>query len=141
MFSRQTHVAIWNFHDAQYICTSSVWSWGWGVHGQLGLRSVEEKLVPTHASLLDECNVTLISAGYGHSTVLTADVRLNMNLCMHVYMYVCILPIYMYICVMYVCTCTCNLFHNHRHILIFLLHGFLHDWTMYQGKVLTFGNG
>ena len=60
------------------------------MHGQLGLQSVEEKLVPTHASLLDEWNVTLISAGYGHSTVLTADVRLDMNL--YKYAYTCIVP-------------------------------------------------
>ena len=53
----------------------SVWSWGWGVHGQLGLQSVEEKLLPTHAALLDDWNVSAISAGYGHSAVLTSDVR------------------------------------------------------------------
>ena len=44
------------------------------MHGQLGLQSVEEKLLPTHATLLDEWNVSVISAGYGHSAVLTADV-------------------------------------------------------------------
>lgn len=59
-----------------------MWSWGWGVHGQLGLQSVEEKLLPTRASLLDEWNVTVISAGYGHSAVLTVNVSelLQINL-------------------------------------------------------------
>ena len=51
-----------------------LWSWGWGVHGQLGLESVDNKLLPTHASLLDAWQVSFIAAGYGHSAVLTAEV-------------------------------------------------------------------
>ena len=63
-------------HDLKCcIILFSVWSWGWGVHGHLGLQSVEDKLLPTHATLLDEWNVSVIAAGYGHSAVLTADVR------------------------------------------------------------------
>ena len=54
-----------------------LWSWGWGVHGQLGLESVDNKLLPTHASLLDAWQVSFISAGYGHSAVLTAEVMSN----------------------------------------------------------------
>lgn len=43
---------------------------------------MEEKLLPTRASLLDEWNVTVISAGYGHSAVLTVNVSelLQINL-------------------------------------------------------------
>ncbi len=51
-----------------------VWSWGWGVHGQLGLQSADDKLVPTYAPLLDGYHVSLVAAGYGHSAVLTAEV-------------------------------------------------------------------
>ena len=51
-----------------------VWSWGWGVHGQLGLRSVDDKAVPTHSTLLDNKQVSFIAAGYGHSAILTAEV-------------------------------------------------------------------
>ena len=64
-----------------------VWSWGWGVHGQLGLKSVDDRATPTHSSLLDNKQVSYIAAGYGHSAILTAEVR---NLvCMYVCMYVC----------------------------------------------------
>ncbi len=51
-----------------------VWSWGWGVHGQLGLRSVDDRAVPTHSNLLDNKQVSFIAAGYGHSAILTAEV-------------------------------------------------------------------
>ncbi|CAI8053290.1 Ultraviolet-B receptor UVR8 [Geodia barretti] len=61
------------YHSLALSDDHSVWSWGWGVHGQLGLQSVDEKLLPTHATLLDERNVSVISAGYGHSAVLTVD--------------------------------------------------------------------
>ena len=44
------------------------------MHGQLGLESVDNKLLPTHASLLDAWQVSFIAAGYGHSAVLTAEV-------------------------------------------------------------------
>ena len=44
------------------------------MHGQLGLESVDNKLLPTHASLLDSWQVSFIAAGYGHSAVLTAEV-------------------------------------------------------------------
>ncbi len=45
------------------------------MHGQLGLRSADDKLVPTHAVLLDGYHVSLVAAGYGHSAVLTAEAR------------------------------------------------------------------
>ena len=40
---------------------------------------MEEKLLPTHITLLDEWNVSVISAGYGHSAVLTTDVSIYNN--------------------------------------------------------------
>ena len=49
------------------------------MHGQLGLESVDNKLLPTHASLLDAWQVSFISAGYGHSAVLTAEVMSNIH--------------------------------------------------------------
>ena len=52
-----------------------VWSWGWGVHGQLGLRTVEDKVTPTHSNLLDNMKVSYIAAGSGHSAILTCEVR------------------------------------------------------------------
>ena len=51
-----------------------VWSWGWGVHGQLGLKSVDDKSLPAHVILLDKWQVSFIAAGYGHSAVLSSEV-------------------------------------------------------------------
>ena len=51
-----------------------VWSWGWGVHGQLGVGSIEDSLLPTHVTALDEYEVTLLAAGCSHSAALTSQV-------------------------------------------------------------------
>ena len=51
-----------------------VWSWGWGVHGQLGVGSIEDSLLPTHVAALDEYEVTHLAAGYSHSAALTSQV-------------------------------------------------------------------
>ena len=51
-----------------------VWSWGWGVHGQLGVGIIEDSLLPTHVTALDEYEVTHLAAGYSHSAALTSQV-------------------------------------------------------------------
>lgn len=61
----------------QYHCLAldgdqRVWSWGWGVHGQLGLQSTDDRLFPVHVSVLDYKEISFIAAGYGHSAVLTS---------------------------------------------------------------------
>lgn len=54
-----------------------VWSWGWGVHGQLGVGSIEDVLLPTHVTALDEYEVTQLAAGYSHSAALTTQVSVH----------------------------------------------------------------
>lgn len=56
-----------------------MWSWGWGVHGQLGVGSIEDVLLPTHIAGLDECEITQLAAGYSHSAVLSAKVFFCLN--------------------------------------------------------------
>lgn len=51
-----------------------VWSWGWGVHGQLGVGGIEDVLLPTHVTALDEYEVTQFAAGYSHSAVISSQV-------------------------------------------------------------------
>lgn len=53
------------------------------MHGQLGLQNVDDMLLPTHAPLLDEWQVSFIAAGYGHSAVLTAEVSTVFILIIH----------------------------------------------------------
>ena len=52
--------------------TLRVFSWGWGVHGQLGHGMVEDQLQPCHITSLDSVKVTQMSAGYCHSLVISA---------------------------------------------------------------------
>lgn len=70
-----TELGMWSLPTV--LCR--VWSWGWGVHGQLGLRSVDDRAVPTHSNLLDNKQVSFIAAGYGHSAILTAEVSWIMS--------------------------------------------------------------
>ena len=63
-----------HYHSMALSADHRVWSWGWGVHGQLGVGSIEDALLPTHVQTLDEYQVTALAAGYSHSAVLTAQV-------------------------------------------------------------------
>ncbi len=76
MYTSRSHVLLfmysWLHACTTYICPPRVWSWGWGVHGQLGLKTVDDKLLPSHVTSLDGLQVSYIAAGYGHSAVLTS---------------------------------------------------------------------
>lgn len=52
-----------------------VYSWGWGVHGQLGHGDTDERLVPTPVTALDSQFIVKIAAGYGHSLILNKQVN------------------------------------------------------------------
>ncbi|XP_015762013.1 PREDICTED: uncharacterized protein LOC107341105 [Acropora digitifera] len=65
-------VACGHYHSLALSVDHRVWSWGWGVHGQLGVGSIEDVLLPTHIAGLDEFEITQLAAGYSHSAVLSA---------------------------------------------------------------------
>ncbi|XP_064397834.1 uncharacterized protein LOC135344542 isoform X2 [Halichondria panicea] len=65
-------VSCGQYHTLTLDDDHRVWSWGWGVHGQLGLKTVDDKLLPSHVISLDRLQVSFIAAGYGHSAVLTS---------------------------------------------------------------------
>ena len=52
-----------------------VYSWGWGVHGQLGHGDPEDRLVPTLNKSLSDKSIVRIAAGYCHSLALTQQVN------------------------------------------------------------------
>lgn len=56
-----------------FLCFYRVWSWGWGVHGQLGHGSVEDQLIPQVVGSLVGKDIVQIGAGACHSGVLSAD--------------------------------------------------------------------
>ncbi len=65
-------ISILVFITIAWLSPLRVWSWGWGVHGQLGLKTVDDKLLPYPVISLDRLQVSFIAAGYGHSAVLTS---------------------------------------------------------------------
>ncbi|XP_033095328.1 ultraviolet-B receptor UVR8-like, partial [Anneissia japonica] len=63
------------YHSLALSADNRVYSWGWGVHGQLGSGSIEDRLTPMAISALDDYGVTIIAAGYCHSGVVDRDGR------------------------------------------------------------------
>ncbi|XP_064605669.1 uncharacterized protein LOC135470577 [Liolophura sinensis] len=61
------------YHSLALTASGLVYSWGWGVHGQLGHGTAEDCLVPTKIFALSSKMVTRISAGYCHTVILTAE--------------------------------------------------------------------
>nr|XP_022297301.1 uncharacterized protein LOC111106775 isoform X2 [Crassostrea virginica] len=59
------------YHTLALTAEADVYSWGWGVHGQLGHGNVEDAVIPTKVKALTQLHVTHIQAGYCHSVVLT----------------------------------------------------------------------
>ena len=62
------------YHSLALSSDRCVWSWGWGVHGQLGFGNIEDYLVPVRVTALDRCGVIRLAAGYSHTAVLTSEV-------------------------------------------------------------------
>ncbi|BFZ08491.1 hypothetical protein BsWGS_11531 [Bradybaena similaris] len=69
----ETTVAVecGHYHSLALTTDNQVYSWGWGVHGQLGHGHPEDCLIPTHVHHLLNMGVVKLSAGYAHTVVLT----------------------------------------------------------------------
>lgn len=61
------------YHSVALTKDGRVFTWGWGVHGQLGHGNTNEKNIPTLVTSLLGTIVCQISAGHAHTLVLTAD--------------------------------------------------------------------
>ena len=70
---RYCHVLVYSCL-CKYMHILRVWSWGWGVHGQLGLNSSDDVHFPTHVRRLDNHDVCLVAAGFNHSAVIDSKV-------------------------------------------------------------------
>ena len=77
-----------HYHSMALSLDNRMWTWGWGVHGQLGLGNIEDALLPSHVSTLAMSDVIQMAAGYSHTVVLTSAVsRYRMpSLCKHCFM-------------------------------------------------------
>ena len=66
-------IAAGSYHSAAVDDQGRLWTWGWGVHGQLGLGSIEDEFVPRrvlHREMSREV-VVKVDAGYAHTIALT----------------------------------------------------------------------
>ncbi|XP_014467574.1 PREDICTED: uncharacterized protein LOC106740753 isoform X2 [Dinoponera quadriceps] len=61
------------YHSIALTADGRVFTWGWGVHGQLGHGSTDEKSIPTLVTSLLGVVVCHISAGYAHTLALSVD--------------------------------------------------------------------
>ncbi|KAK6176559.1 hypothetical protein SNE40_014821 [Patella caerulea] len=71
----ETVVAIecGQYHTLALLENTNVYSWGWGVHGQLGHNDPEDQLVPKNIKSLCGKDIIRIGAGYCHSLFLSAN--------------------------------------------------------------------
>lgn len=61
------------YHSVALTADGRVFTWGWGVHGQLGHGNTDEKTIPTLVASLLGTVVCYISAGYAHTLTLSVD--------------------------------------------------------------------
>lgn len=61
------------YHSVALTADGRVFTWGWGVHGQLGHGNTDEKSMPTLVTSLLGVIVCHISAGYAHTLALSVD--------------------------------------------------------------------
>ncbi|XP_071444865.1 uncharacterized protein ca [Hetaerina americana] len=71
-------VSAGQYHSMALTHDGRVYTWGWGVYGQLGHGNVEDCIVPTLVQALDEmqAHVTSICGGHCHSLALTVGGQL-----------------------------------------------------------------
>lgn len=61
------------YHSVALTIDGRVFTWGWGVHGQLGHGDTEPKNTPTLVNSLLGIVIRHISAGHAHTLTLSAD--------------------------------------------------------------------
>ncbi|XP_021913956.1 uncharacterized protein LOC110827029 isoform X3 [Zootermopsis nevadensis] len=66
-------VSAGQYHSIALADDGRVFTWGWGVHGQLGHCSVEDCHMPTLVERLIGKVVTQVHGGHGHTLALTAE--------------------------------------------------------------------
>merc|ERR550514_993284 len=70
---RVVAVSAGAFHSIALTADGAVWSWGYGVCGQLGHGNQQNQLLPKKIEALADQRVVAVSAGERHSLAITAD--------------------------------------------------------------------
>ena len=68
-------VSAGSYHSAAVDSNGSLWTWGWGVHGQLGLGNIEDEYLPRRVLDRDMIRDVVVQAeaGYAHTIALTGS--------------------------------------------------------------------
>ncbi|XP_054722034.1 uncharacterized protein LOC129231695 [Uloborus diversus] len=61
------------YHSIAVASDGRVYTWGWGIHGQLGHGNAEDVNIPTVVKALKKKNIVAISAGQGHTVLLSKN--------------------------------------------------------------------
>lgn len=61
------------YHSVALSADGRIFTWGWGIHGQLGHGNTDEKATPFLVKALLGAVVCYISAGYAHTLALSVD--------------------------------------------------------------------
>ncbi|XP_076387306.1 RCC1 and BTB domain containing protein claret isoform X2 [Megachile rotundata] len=61
------------YHSVALTADGRVFTWGWGVHGQLGHGNTDKKIVPTLITSLLGTVIRYISAGHAHTLALSTE--------------------------------------------------------------------
>ena len=67
-----THVAAGSRHSALVDADGRVWTFGWGLYGQLGHETCEDASRPTPVASLGACFARAVAAGVAHTSVLVS---------------------------------------------------------------------
>ena len=65
-------IACGSYHTLAITVDHKLFAWGWGIHGQLGIDTVENECSPQQVTFLKDHRVLQVAAGYAHSVVLTS---------------------------------------------------------------------
>ncbi len=68
--SKLVGISAGNYHSAAWDETGKAWTWGWGVHGQLGQGTILDEFRPCRLTFVPD-RILSIECGYAHTLVLT----------------------------------------------------------------------
>ena len=71
--ARVVAVSCGFYHTAAVRDDGSVWAWGWGRHGQLGLGAREQSAAPARVEALAAHRATAVACGHYATAVVAAD--------------------------------------------------------------------
>lgn len=66
-------IACGQYHSLALTTDGELYTWGWGVHGQLGLNSIENVYVPAKVEYFKDIKLVEVAGGYCHSLVLDSN--------------------------------------------------------------------